>query len=131
MGEAALVIRFHQRAGGDVQAQRNPLRRLGVRIDDVAQAVVQGAEGGAGVRGDVRGRLRPRAGRHFGDGGVGLGGGWGLGAGVLGGVGVFDHRRRSCVSGVLVRAQRKEGRGHGEDEDENKRRGLLHGGEGG
>ena len=61
MGEAALRLGFHERAGLDQEAQADTVRRSALRQDGVAHAVGQPAPGNGGIMGEhtVR-RGRPR-----------------------------------------------------------------------
>ena len=69
VGHAALVVGFHEGAGVDVETERNALGRFGVGNDDVAEAVFEGAEGGALVGGNVTGFVGPRDAGSGGEGG--------------------------------------------------------------
>ena len=131
MGHALLVVGLHQRTGGDVQPQGNPLGRLAVRIDDVTQPVLKHSVGRGTVGRDIRTRLWPGPGFHFlgRDGGLGacfgsLGRGDRIGCGHSG-----RHQRwhRSGFGWRLPRAQRHEGRSRAEHENEEEWGSLLHG----
>ena len=53
MGQPTLVLRFHERAGRDVKTQRDTLRRLTVRINEIAEAVGQRAENSFRICSDI------------------------------------------------------------------------------
>lgn len=123
VGESALVLGFHEGAGGDVEADADPGGGLGVGLDDVAESVGELAEGDFRVGRDVAAFVGPG---FPAAGGFGFDRGGGIrGGGLLGGA---VGRDRGWRRGVLGPADHEEAGGGREEQGQDEGGRIAHGG---
>ena len=115
MSDPPLVVRLHQRTRSDVQAHRNPRWRLRVRVNDIAQTVLQRAKGRPRIWCHIGSRLRPRTRCHRCRHRRGL-------HHLINRL----HQRRRTRRRCLLRVERKNRRRNGENKYEEEGRSLLH-----